>query len=336
MYNHNMLPLIDLHVHVEGSLTSENVIELAKMGNVPLPTTDAVELKKYLTSPMDISSITEYYKHFDLSYDVLQAESTIERGVFLLLQNLAQKGVVYSEIHITPQYHLKNGLYQETVVQAALRGMEAAKSDFLINSNLILCFNRGLNNDEENLETLRVAAKYLHRGVCAVDLVGQEDMFPTVRFKPLFRLSSNMDVPFTIHAGKARDLNSVRDAITFGARRIGHGCSAAMDETLMESMRYRNIGIECCVTSNIQTKSATSIQTHPIWTFLQHGIMCSVNSDLMVVADTDVKQEYSLLSEDSRFSDSLKVILLKNAVYTSFMEDSEKQSLLKKIDEMNG
>lgn len=330
-----MLPLIDLHVHLEGSLLPEDVIELARIGKVKLPAKNPVDLKKYLTAPLDCSSITDYYKFFDLSYAVTQTEETIEKAMFMLLKRLSEKGVKYSEVRITPQYHLNKGLYQESVVMAALRGLEAAKSDFLINSNLILSFTRGINNDQENLETLRIAAKYLHRGVCGVDLMGPEDMFPTIKFKPLFKLASNMDVPFTIHAGKSQDQASIRDAINFGARRIGHGCMAVEDDTLLENMRYRNIGIECCVSSNIQTHSANDVASHPIWSFLQHGVMASVCSDLMAIADTDVSKEFGLMSEDHRYSEALKVILLKNAVYTSFMEDSEKQDFLKKLEKIS-
>lgn len=329
-----MFPLVDLHLHLEGSLSPEIILELAKDQKIKLPEKTAEKLSSFLVAPQEISSMTEFYSKFDLCYKVTQTEKALEKATYLLLKELAEKGIVYSEMRLSPQYHCQKGLYQETVVKACLKGLESAKNDFHINGNLILCCMRDMHNDAENLETLRIAAKYLHRGVCALDLVGPEAMFPTIRYKALFKLASNMDVPFTIHCGVDMDAQNVRDAISFGARRIGHGCCSAMDSDLMEIMSRRNIGIECCVSSNIRTRSAFDVSSHPLWTFLQHGIMCSVNSDLMTICSTDVGKEFKLLEEDSRFSENLRKILLRNAVYTSFMEDVEKQVLLSQINNL--
>ncbi len=326
-----MKQYIDLHLHLDGSLSPETILKLAKKDRIKLPADTPEKLKKYLIAPENCSSLNEYLEKFDIPISVLQSKQNLHDSVYYLLEDLKKINCIYSEIRFAPQLHCKKGLNQKEVVQACVEGLNDGMKDFGVKSNLILCCMRGEKNDTVNLDTVRVAGKFIHKGVCALDLAGAEAVYATRNFRDLFRIVENMEIPFTIHAGEAAGAESIKEAILFGARRIGHGCSAFDDPSLVETIRYKNIGVECCPTSNLQTKAVIDYASHPIWKFLQNGVLCTVNSDNMTVSDTDVKREFDHLYEDSRFSDKIYNHLLRNSIYSSFLSEEEKDELFEKV-----
>ena len=100
---------------------------------------------------------------------------------------------------------------------------------------------RGDNNYTENMETINLAKKYLGNGVCAIDLAGAEGLYPTKNFKDIFMYANQLGVPFTIHAGEADGPSSVSDAISFGAKRIGHGVRSFEDNELVKTIALKDM-----------------------------------------------------------------------------------------------
>ena len=143
----------------------------------------------------------------------------------------------------------------------------------------------------------------LGAGVCCIDLAGAEAIFPTEDFAALFAFAREQDVPYIIHAGEAAGCESVRAALKFGAKRIGHGVAAAADAALMDQLREEQIPLEVCVTSNVQTKAVPCLEQHPIRRLMEYGILVTVNTDNMTVSNTDMAKEISLLRAAFRFKD---------------------------------
>lgn len=320
--------MIDLHLHLDGSLPISTVIKLAKLQNIPLPSESEKTLKKYLAvSPM-AQSLNDYLKCFDLPLTLLQSREAVELAVYELIEELTGQGIVYSEIRFAPQLHTKNGCKQNGIIEAAIKGLEKAEKDFGTKSNLILCTMRG-GSECDNLETVRLAAEYLNSGVCAVDLAGAEALYKTQLYRNVFELAADLGVPFTIHAGEADGVQSVKTAVSFGARRIGHGVAAVNDKDLLCEIKRKNIAIECCLTSNLQTRAVTDISAHPIKEFLRMGINASINTDNMTVSDTTIEKELSLLERIA--PDSSRERLFINAVNAAFLSEEEKADILSRI-----
>ena len=186
----NPYALIDLHLHLDGSLSLSSVRELAAMQNIPVDADDLALLKRLQVSP-NCRNLNEYLEKFGFPCSLLQTPEALTRSVANLRRELAQQGMLYAEIRFAPQFHLEQGLSQDQVVEAAAAGLAGEG----VKANLILCCMRGVGNHEKNLETVRVAAKYLGKGVCAVDLAGAEALFPTADFEDLFRLAAQKGVP---------------------------------------------------------------------------------------------------------------------------------------------
>ncbi|MGL4789980.1 MAG: adenosine deaminase, partial [Anaerotignaceae bacterium] len=163
-------PLIDLHIHLDGSLSPNSVIEMAKNDNISLPTYNEEELKTLLSAPLNCTDLNQYLQCFYIPTQVLQTKDNISFAVKSLIERLNEEGLVYAEIRFAPQKHLEKGLTQEEVIQSAINGMNTALNKYPIKAQLILCAMRGDNNYQENMETIRLAEKYLGKGVAACDL----------------------------------------------------------------------------------------------------------------------------------------------------------------------
>lgn len=307
------LPLAELHLHLDGSLSPEFVLTQAEKDGIALPADTAQELLPFLTVGDSCRSLNDYLEKFDLPLSVLQTEDALEQSVYDLLGRLSKENLNYVEIRFAPQLHLQKGLSQQAVVEATLSGLKSALRDYPIDGKLILCCMRMADNLEANLETMEVAKHYIGRGVAALDLAGAEALFPTKNFEELFRKALRYDIPFTIHAGEADGPQSIRDALSFGAARIGHGVRCTEDPALVEELVKRQIPLEVCPISNAQTKACPELSHHPILKLLECGVCVTVNTDNRTVSNTTLKKEFDALRRELQMTDIQKEKLLQNA-----------------------
>ncbi len=316
--------MIDLHVHFDGSLLPRTIIELAGEQQIRLPAREPDELELFLTAPESCGSLNEYLEKFNLPLLVLQTGESIRKGMYTLLSTLREQGMLYAEVRFAPQLHRQKGLSLEEVVKAAVTGMQEALAGSFFKANLILCCMRGEGNREENLCTVRTAAAFLGRGVAAVDLAGAEALYPTACYEEVFALAGELGVPFTIHAGEADGPESIEAALRFGASRIGHGVRAREDGRLLELLRERQIPLELCPTSNVQTKAVKSLREHPVLDYLRGGLSVTVNTDNMTVSNTTIEQEFTKLRQELGMTEEEHRQLLLNAADAAFLTPEEK------------
>lgn len=310
--------MVDLHLHLDGSLSAEFVLEQAEKDGIVLPAGNVQDLMPFLTVGDSCESLNEYLEKFDLPLSVLQTEAALEKSVYDLMKRLSGEGLEYAEIRYAPQLHLQRGLAQEAVVEATISGLNSAIRDYNINGKLILCCMRMADNQAANMQTVEVAKDYLGQGVAAIDLAGAEALFPTVNFEELFRRASMYDIPFTIHAGEADGPGSIRDALRFGASRIGHGVRCIEDPDLLEELIKRQIPLEVCPISNAQTKACPDIAHHPILKLLDYGVCVTVNTDNRTVSNTNLNKEFDALRRELQMTDLQKNKLITNAYAARF------------------
>lgn len=319
--------MIDLHLHFDGSLPVKTVWEQAQKQGVDLGAASIEELQERMVCPVDCQSLNEYLEKFDLPLSVLQTKEGIRACMEALIAELCAEKMLYAEIRFAPQLHLKKGLSQEEVILAALEGVQTAVQEKDMKVQLILCCMRGADNDAENRRTVELTAKYLHKGVCACDLAGAEALFKTESFEALFAYARELGVPFTIHAGEADGAESIRAALRFGTERIGHGVHAAEDAALIAQLRKSGTALECCPTSNVQTKAVASIAEHPIKEFLYRGLKVTVNTDNRTVSQTTIAKEMQFLREQIGLTPEEERQLYLNAADAAFLTQKEREGL---------
>lgn len=328
--NYSKYAIADIHLHLDGSLSSKAIIEVAKKENLILPTYDEVELMSYLQVPENCESLNEYLKRFNLPNVALQSEYGIKHCTLDLLKRLSEDGVKYTEIRMAPQLSTLKGLTQEDVIKIMIVSLKEGEEKYGIKSNLILCMMRGNDTHENNFETIELAKKYYGDKVVALDIAGAEALFPSELFEKEFELIEKYGIKLTIHAGEASGAESVASALKFGANRIGHGIHAITDKNVVELLKKREICLEICPKSNLDTKAINSYEELPIREFMKTGVKVSINSDDMTVSNTSVKKEYETLSKLGFSENELKELCL-NTIEYSFADKDTKEYLKKFI-----
>lgn len=313
------LPKVELHVHLDGSIRPSTVAEL---------TNRSVENVRHdMVASLHCEDLNDYLTKFSLPVEVMQTRDNLKRVAHELALDLVNDGVVYAEVRFAPLKHLEDGLTKEEVVEAVLEGFRLVHG---IEIRLILCMMRDMP-DEENIKVIELAQKYIHHGVVAVDLAGAEALFKTSKFKNLFDRVKEYNIPFTIHAGEADGIDSIKAAISFGAKRIGHGVRVLESDDVVEIIKENHILLEVCPTSNIQTKIFTSYQQHSLRTLYDKGCLVTINTDNRTVSNTTLSREIEIMMEEHSFSIDDIIQMNVNAIQYSFADLETKEKVLRKI-----
>ena len=325
------LPKTDLHVHLDGSLRLETVVELAREQGVELPSFEIEPLRRAMNLGTNCGSLVEYLKAFDVTLRVMQDAASLFRCAFELAEDAAREGVKYMEVRYAPMLHTRRGLKLTSVVEATLGGLRAAQDVYGIESNLILCGIRNVS-PESSLEMAELAVAYKGRGVVGFDLAGAEYDHPAKHHKRAFQLVRDNNINVTIHAGEAYGPESIAQAIhVCGAHRIGHGCRLREDGDLLHYINDHRVALECCPSSNVQTGAVRSLASHPLKFYKDLGLRVTVNTDNRLVTDTTVSKELWLVHTRMGLPlDDIKSIVLAG-FKSSFLPFHIKQGFLRKV-----
>ncbi|MEG0138290.1 MAG: adenosine deaminase [Bacilli bacterium] len=317
----NSFPKVELHVHLDGSVDVKTASEILN------------EDYKYLQYQMSLKSncenLNEYLTKFDIPVKIMNSKKNLERIAYELTVNLKNDGVIYAEVRFAPLKHVTPDMNMYEVVESVIMGLNRLG----LKTNLILCMMRGTEL-KENQKVIDLAHHYLNKGVCAVDLAGAESLYKTSDYKDLFLYAKEKEVPFTIHAGEADGPDSIAAAISFGAKRIGHGIRIIESNELIEVVKEKDILLEICPTSNIQTKVVSKIKNHPIKDLYLKGVKVSINTDNRTVSNTTLTREYILLRDNLGFTTKDFIEMNKEAIKHSFLSEEEKEKLLKKFNSL--
>ena len=310
---------VELHVHLDGSVRPSTISEILNL--------DLNYVKKNMSVDSNNEDLSCYLTKFDLPAKAMQTKDNLKRIAKELALDLVSDDIIYAEVRFAPQKHTLNGLSLDDVILSVLEGLKSVSG---IKTNVILCMMRG-DSFDKNKEVIDVCKKYLGSGVVALDLAGDEKHFKTKDYKTLFDIAKEKEVPFTIHAGEADNYQSVKDAISFGAKRIGHGINIIENDDVVKEVIQNGIILEVCPTSNVQTKAVKSYADHPIKKLYEKGVLITINTDNNTVSNITLSKEYELLEKYFNFTKKDFYTFNKNAVNASFISNEEKEELLKKL-----
>ena len=324
----NDIPKILLHLHLDGAIDIDDAFKWVKEDGIKISKKD---LLRELQVDEECHNLNDYLKKFDLPCKLLQTCERLEITSYHLFQKLAKLNVVYAEVRFAPLKHLEKGLTLDDVVISVINGFNKANVESGIMGGIILSLMRG-EEYEKNKKVVDVAKKYLGKGVVGIDLAGAEALYPTKDYVKLFSYAKTLEIPFTIHAGEAAGVESIKAALDIGAKRIGHGVKVIDDEALMERVIKENILLEVCVTSNYQTEAIK--RRHPIEKLYRKGVKISINTGNDTVSGIDINREHARILQETKMDIEDLIKCNTNSIPFIFADDKTKNKLLNMHEEI--
>lgn len=352
MKNIKALPKVSLHDHLDGALRPATIIELADKAGMMLPADNAQDLADWFVESCSQNDLSTYLQTFELTVSLMQDAKSLRRVAREYALDLAADGIIYGEVRWAPEQHLRAGLTMLEAVVAVQAGLdEAVKSVTKRGAPLvvgqILCAMRQNNN---SLEVAQLALELRDEGVVGFDLAGPEKGFLPEMHEPALELLARNNFATTIHAGEEGSLESIESAVFNRALRLGHGTKLAEDLQLEDSngdvlvtmgelaewVRDRQIVVESCPSSNLQTGSSPwgpEIEDHPFDVFFKLGINVTVNTDNRLMSGTTLTAELALLADAFDYDLDDLVELQINAAMAAFAPLEERLELVDIINE---
>jgi len=284
-------PRIDLHRHLDGNIRLATILDLARQHGIELPATDAETLRPYVSITEPAPGLMAFIEKFRWSVGALADRDACRRVAYENVADAKNEALDYVELRFSPWFMAQPfGLNPQAVVEAVVEGVEQGRKEFGVKVALIGILSRTYGADIawQELEALLSCRGEL----VAIDLAGDEPNFPARLFKKHFTRVREAGLHVTIHAGEAAGAESIWEAIRLlGAERIGHGLRAAEDPALLDFLNERRIGLECCLTSNIQTSIVPDYASHPLRRFLELGLAATINTDDPGISGIDLDHE---------------------------------------------
>ncbi len=321
--------MIDIHLHLDGSLSIEDFKYLSELTGIDL----GKDFPNNIYVPMECQSLEEYLERFALPGKLLQSKEAIKYVTKSLVKRLYDLGYIYAEIRFAPLLHTEKGESQLDITKAALEGLEEGLKECPgFEAGLILCCMRH-SPKEVNMETIEVAHQLKGTRIVAVDLAGAERLHPSSYYKEIFDLAKKYELNITIHAGEATGSDEIIMAMDNGAMRIGHGVHLSLDSETIDRVKKANMCFEFCPTSNLQTKSLATYQDVPLRKFLDNNIDVTINSDNMTVSNVNAISEMKKMKETFNLSKEEVYRLLSNSINHAFVSENKRVELKRKLDE---
>jgi aminodeoxyfutalosine deaminase len=281
-------PKIELHVHLEGTVRAETLLEIARSNEYPLPA-DTVEGLAELYEYRDFEHFIEIWV---LTTNALRTRDDFRRVVVDYAAEAASHGAVYIEGIFSPAERVRRGVAWEEIFGGYCDGAEEARELHGVEIRLTPDIVRGFPLDEAE-PVVRYSAEYADRGVVGVGLGGLEAQYPPEPYAPVFELAKGAGLGSVPHAGEVSGPESVRGALeALRADRIRHGFRAIEDLDLVAELAERGIVLDVTPVSNVRTGAVSSLPEHPLPRLVEAGVRCSISTDDPAMFDTDLSREH--------------------------------------------
>ena len=320
------LPKAELHLHLEGSVTPQTLLELRNRHGKQSTIAETDSLYHY-------EDFLGFLMAFKTLTEDLQTPEDYELITYRLMQQLKAENVLHAEVYVSVGVCLWRKQDFDAIFEGLERGRRRGEQDFGV--SLLWIFDAVRQFGAEQAQNVfEFAAKYRERNVVAVGIGGDEQKGPPELFREQYAYAADQDLRLTAHAGESAGPESIWGALNLGAERIGHGLSAHCDQELIEELATRQVPVEICLSSNLRTNCCARISDHPVRRYFDQGLMLTLNTDDPAMFGTTLNREYELAQSEFGFNDEHLRELARNSFEASFLPPEKKLKYLNSLDSM--
>ena len=323
--DYNRQPKIELHLHLDCSLSYEVVMQLN-----PAITFD--EYKASFIAPAKCNDLADYIIRSVKGFELMQTREQLRHVTLDLFKQLKADNVIYAEIRFAPLLHLMQGLTPAGVVETVNAAVEEGIKRFDVEAGLILCTLRHYS-EEQSMETVQLVNQFKGTRVVGFDIAADEAGFSIKNHIKAFEFANANNIPCTAHAGEAKGAESVWETLKYlHPKRIGHGVRSAEDPKLLAFLKENNIHLEVCPTSNVQTNVFTGIEDHSANEIFNSGVSMSLNTDARTISNVTLADEYRLMEKVFQWDKANFKKCNLEAIEHAFAGKEIKEKVRKKIE----
>lgn len=314
------LPKVELHLHLDCSLSYEVVSELR-------PSITRAEFERDFIAPAKCTNLADFLRRAPQGVALMQTEPELQRVTQDLFQQLRRDGVIYAELRFAPLLHTDRGLQPADVVEIVEGEMAKASAATGVEARLILCTLRHFSR-AQSLQTVQLVERFLGTHVVALDIAGDEAGYPLDAHRPAFQYAIERDIPCIAHAGEAKGPESIWETLKyFQPARLGHGVRSIEDPELLDHLRRQNVHLEVCPSCNVQIDVYDRYTDHPIDLLYAAGLSVGVSTDGRTLTNISLTQEYERLAQVFGWGTTHFLQCNLNALRAAFLPASAKQRL---------
>ncbi|MGP9034354.1 adenosine deaminase [Glutamicibacter mysorens] len=320
------LPVAELHIHLEGTLEPEMIMELAAKNGVELPYASVDQLRaKY-----EFSNLQSFLDLFYENMVVLRTAEDFREITLAYLQRAHDSGVRHVELFFDPQAHIQRGLGLGDVIAGIRAGLNVGLERWGISHKLIACFWRHAPAAEAmDLMKLLVAEKH---DIDGIGLDSSELGFPPELFQEVFDYARAHGLHVVAHAGEEGPADYIWQALDLlKVERVDHGIRCLDDPALVQRLVEEQMPLTVCPLSNIRLRAVDTMADHPLPQMLEKGLKVSVHSDDPAYFGGYIDANFASLMESFNFSTEQLATLASNSFESTFLDEASKQELLAEV-----
>jgi adenosine deaminase len=318
-----MLPLAELHVHLEGTAPPALIQRLADRNGLKVP-------EGVFAGPDRFRWVDflDFLRTYDLAASVIRTRADYRDVTYEYLTACAAEGAIYVELIVSPDHAANVGLSDEDHYGGIAQGIDEARAETGIEARMLVTAIRNFGPEA----AVEIARREHHPYVVGFNLAGDEAGYPAAQFAEAYAIAAERGLGCTCHAGEHDGPESVRQALALpGITRLSHGVRAIEDPALVQELAERGIVLEACPTSNVATKVFSGYESHPLRALHEAGVKLTLGSDDPPYFGATIGGEYAVARERLGFEEGELETITRTAVQGSFAEDAVKNALLNRI-----
>lgn len=327
---YNDIPKTEIHIHLEGAIRTQTIIDVAKASSLKLPAYEVSELDKHVKVYDQMQSLEAVLKAFDIFQDSITSPDVVERIAWELFEDSAKQNIRLFEVRFSPDWAFHgHNLDWDACLEGLLRAKARAEQELDMAIGYIAITSRGMGADS-CVRTVDWAIRHREH-IVAVDLADGEKLYPMTDFiRPILK-AKDAGLKVTIHSGEDTPASYVMETIkNFKPDRIGHGIHSIEDMRAVDMLKEHNITLEVNPWSNYLTNGVRTIEEHPLKKLFDLGVKVTINSDDPEVLETNLNNEYRIAHEVLGMSMDEISTCNRFAYEASFIPEAEKQRVWEK------
>ena len=321
------LPKAELHLHIEGTLEPELLLELGRRNGVALPCSSAEECR----ARYRFSDLQHFLDIYYAGVAVLVAEQDFYDLTTAYVRRVAADGARHVEVFFDPQSHVPRGVPFGDVVGGIARALRDGETELGVSWRLIMCFLRD-RPASEAIEMLDLALP--HKDVIAgVGLDSAEAGHPPAGFAAVYERARAAGLIAVAHAGEEGPPGYITEALdVLEVRRIDHGVAANDDPALQRRLADQHVPLTMCPLSNLELQVTPDLSQHPLKKLLDAGLVVTVNSDDPAYFGGYLLDNYLAVQRALGLSHADLAQLARNSIAASLLPEGRKAELIGEID----